>query len=149
VRALQHNLYEKVTGERPRRRAYHPIPSVWEGEDRALLELMLNFYPRNSPRLILDATVNAGRFWVQSNRPVIGLDLKGAYRPDVVGDNMEMPFRDGSFDVVVYDPPHIPNQGRDRSKDFNTRFGLVLKSRALVITSRTYMVHSLLKHIEC
>jgi hypothetical protein len=27
-------------------------------------------------------------------------------------------------DVVVYDPPHIPNQGKDRSKDFNARFGL-------------------------
>src|SRR5262249_19852963 len=32
--------------------------------------------------------------------------------------------RSGAFDVVVYDPPHIPNQGRDRSKDFNIRFGL-------------------------
>src|SRR5262249_40320137 len=31
---------------------------------------------------------------------------------------------------VVYDPPHIPNQGRDKQKDFNTRFGLVLKSSA-------------------
>ena len=27
-----------------------------------------------------------------------------------------------------YDPPHIPNQGRDNKKDFNTRFGLVLRS---------------------
>jgi predicted methyltransferase len=39
-----------------------------------------------------------------------------------------MPFDDSSFDVVVYDPPHVPNQGKDRSKDFNTRFGLTLKS---------------------
>jgi hypothetical protein len=30
--------------------------------------------------------------------------------------------------VVVYDPPHVPNQGHDRSKDFNSRFGLVLRS---------------------
>ena len=28
----------------------------------------------------------------------------------------------------MYDPPHIPNQGKDHQKDFNTRFGLVLKS---------------------
>ena len=41
-----------------------------------------------------------------------------------------MPFRDNSFDVVVYDPPHVPNQGQDRTKDFNPRFGLVLKSSA-------------------
>jgi hypothetical protein len=39
-----------------------------------------------------------------------------------------MPFCDGVFDVVVYDPPHIPNQGRDKSKDFTTRFGLGTRS---------------------
>ncbi len=129
VRVLQHSLYQKGTSERPRC-AYHPMPSVWEGEDRALLELMLDFYPRRRPRLILDATVNAGRFWLESSRPVVGLDLKREYAPDVVGDNMGMPFRDACFDVVVYDPPHIPNQGKDKSKDFNTRFGLVLRSPA-------------------
>jgi hypothetical protein len=32
--------------------------------------------------------------------------------------------------VVIYDPPHVPNQGKDRSKDFNSRFGLVLRSSA-------------------
>jgi hypothetical protein len=41
-----------------------------------------------------------------------------------------MPFNAASFDVVVYDPPHVPNQGRDRTKDFNSRFGLVVKSGA-------------------
>jgi predicted methyltransferase len=39
-----------------------------------------------------------------------------------------MPFRSEAFDAIVYDPPHIPNQGRDHKKDFNVRFGLVLKS---------------------
>jgi hypothetical protein len=61
------------------------------------------------------------------------------YAPDVVGDNLDMPFRDGSFDVVVYDPPHIPNQGKDRSKDFNTRFGLVLKSSAAQSYNFSYL----------
>ena len=41
---------------------------------------------------------------------------------------MKMPFRKTTFDIVVYDPPHIPNQGKDRLKDFNIRFGLGLKS---------------------
>ena len=39
-----------------------------------------------------------------------------------------MPFHSSLFDVVVYDPPHIPNQGNDRSKDFNIRFGLGARS---------------------
>lgn len=108
--------------------AYQPLASVWHGTDAELLEKMLAFYPKEPPRRILDATVNAGRFWEGSPRPVLGLDIDARHRPDVVGDNRRMPFADGCFDVVVYDPPHIPNQGKDRAKDFNTRFGLVLKS---------------------
>lgn len=109
-------------------RSYQPIPSVWEGEDRDLLELMLDFYPRQRPHRILDATVNVGRFWRGSARELVGLDVNPGFRPTVVGDNLFMPFRSECFDVVIYDPPHIPNQGQDRQKDFNTRFGLVLKS---------------------
>jgi hypothetical protein len=56
------------------------------------------------------------------------LDIDPKYKPDVIADHTAMPFAPGSFDVVVYDPPHIPNQGRDRCKDFNTRFGLGAKS---------------------
>jgi SAM-dependent methyltransferase len=109
---------------------YEPLSSVWEGTDAELLDRMLEFYPRKTPERILDSTVNAGRFWKGSTRPVTGLDIDPKYKPDVVGDNREMPFENESFDVVVYDPPHIPNQGRDRSKDFNGRFGLVLKATA-------------------
>ncbi|MCA1961458.1 MAG: class I SAM-dependent methyltransferase [Desulfomonile sp.] len=104
--------------------SYKPLSSVWDGEDNELIEKMLNFYPKRPPRRILDATVNRGRFWIGSDRWVIGLDINGHHRPTVIGNNMKMPFRDGAFDVVVYDPPHIPNQGRDRLKDFTTRFGL-------------------------
>jgi SAM-dependent methyltransferase len=108
--------------------SYEPLSSIWEGEDSELLELMLDFYPRSEPKAVLDATINGGRFWVGSKRPVIGLDINPHYRPDVVGNNGQMPFRREAFDVVVYDPPHIPNQGKDRLKDFNLRFGLGLKS---------------------
>jgi SAM-dependent methyltransferase len=109
---------------------YQPLPSIWHGSDADLLERMLDFYPRQWPKLILDATINTGRFWVGSARKVIGLDINPKFHPQVAADNRRLPFKDRCFDVVVYDPPHIPNQGRDRSKDFNTRFGLVLKSSA-------------------
>ena len=107
---------------------YAPLASVWDGDDAELLERLLSFYPRVRPKRILDATVNGGRFWRGSSRPVIGMEIEAAHRPTVVGDNTRMPFREGAFDVVVCDPPHIPNQGKDKSKDFNTRFGLVLRS---------------------
>lgn len=104
---------------------YEPLSSVWHGEDDAeLLEKLLRFYPKKEPKLILDATVNSARFWRGSRRKVIGLDIDPRHRPRVVGDNAAMPFAERSFDVVVYDPPHVPNQGQDRSKDFTTRFGL-------------------------
>ncbi len=113
---------------RNRKTAYEPLPSVWEGSDAELLERMLDFYPHKKPEKILDATVNAGRFWLGSTRPVTGMDIDPRHGPDVVGDNTDMPFADESFDVIVYDPPHVPNQGKDRGKDFTRRFGLVLKS---------------------
>lgn len=115
-------------GPRARGRRYEPLESVWHGDDSVLLERSLAFYPRKRPRRILDATVNGARFWRGSNRPVTGLDIEAKHNPDVVGNNAAMPFRSSTFDAVVYDPPHVPNQGRDRQKDFNTRFGLGAKS---------------------
>lgn len=107
---------------------YQPLASIWGGEDAELLERMLRFYPRKDPKRILDATINGGRFWKGSKRPIIGMDVEASHQPSLVGDNTRMPVRNHTFDVVVYDPPHIPNQGRDKSKDFNVRFGLVLRS---------------------
>lgn len=109
---------------------YQPPPSIWSGEDSELLGCVLDFYPRRRPTRILDTTINVGRFWKDNRRPVIGLDIEPRYHPDIVGDNLQMPFQSEIFDVAVYDPPHVPNQGKDRRKDFNTRFGLGLKSPA-------------------
>jgi SAM-dependent methyltransferase len=116
---------EKSECERSR---YAPPGSVWHGEDADLLERVLSFYPRKFPKRILDATVNGGRFWRGTTRKVIGIDIESCHRPTIIADNTRMPFRDRFFDVVVYDPPHIPNQGKDKSKDFNTRFGLGTRS---------------------
>jgi SAM-dependent methyltransferase len=103
---------------------YDPLPSVWNGEDAELIERFLEFYPRRSPKRILDATINGGRFWRGSKRKIIGVDIEASHRPTVVANNTQMPFKGEFFDVVVYDPPHIPNQGRDQQKDFSVRFGL-------------------------
>lgn len=110
--------------------SYDPLPSIWLGDDAELLEKMLCFYPQSKPKDILDATVNQRRFWRGSRRKVIGMDIDPRVAADILADNCSMPCKDASFDVVVYDPPHVPNQGKDRSKDFNDRFGLVVKSSA-------------------
>ncbi len=118
------SVAEKITPD-----GYEPLDSIWFGEEDAdLIEQLLRFYPHREPKLILDATVNGGRFWRGSSRSVVGLDIDQKHRPTVCADNTAMPFAAGTFDVVVYDPPHIPNQGRDKAKDFNARFGLGARS---------------------
>ena len=107
---------------------YEPLPSIWDGEDSELLEKMLQFYPKTEPVQILDATVNFGRFWRNSTRKIIGLDINPQCRPILHGTSESLPIKSNSLDIVVYDPPHLPNQGKDNQKDFEIRFGLGAKS---------------------
>ena len=108
---------------------YRPLSSVWEGGDAELIEQMLEFYPSIPPEPILDATYNSGRFWRGSNREVISMDIDPKFKPMIVGDNREMNgVEDESFGVVVYDPPHVGPQGRDKSsKRFDEDFGATIE----------------------
>jgi len=106
-----------------------PLSSVWEGSDGELLERMLTFYPSIPPEPTLDSTHNAGRFWRGSSRDVVSMDIDPKHEPMILGDNRIM---DGvpasSFGVVVYDPPHVGPQGRDKSKKkFDVDFGATMK----------------------
>lgn len=123
---MQPALWAELDDKRSEK--YKPLPSVWDGEDAELIERMLTFYPHKRPKQILDATVNGGRFWRGTKRKIVGLDIARLHRPSVIGDNTQMPFADCRFDVVVYDPPHVPNQGKDKQKDFHIRFGLGQRS---------------------
>lgn len=103
---------------------YHPLSSVWTGSDGDLLAEMLAFYPAIDTDPILDATYNTGRIWNGSGRTVVAMDIDPRYDVDVVADNRQMPLADESFGVVVYDPPHVGPQGRDKStKRFDVDFG--------------------------
>lgn len=85
---------------------------------------MLRFYPSIPPEPILDATYNAGRFWKGSSRHVVSMDINPKFEPMIIGDNREMAIRDSAFGAVVYDPPHVGPQGRDKSrKRFDEDFG--------------------------
>lgn len=66
-------------------------------------------------RTALDMTWGRGGFWKYSTARVAetGLDLSPHGRPDVVGDFTRLPFRDGSFDVAVFDPPYVTEAGKD------------------------------------
>ena len=108
---------------------YQPLSSVWEGSDAELIEDMLRFYPSIPPEPILDATYNRGRFWKGSNRDVVSMDINPRFNPMIVGDNRKMEgVPDNEFGVVVYDPPHVGPQGRDKSsKKFDVDFGATVE----------------------
>ena len=104
---------------------YKPLSSVWDRSDGELIEAMLSFYPTIEPEPILDATYNTGRFWKGTSRDVWSMDIDPQYEPMIVADNRQMTgVPDNRFGVVVYDPPHVGPQGRDKSvKRFDIDFG--------------------------
>ena len=110
---------------------YQPISSVWTGKDCDLLDEMLRFYSVIPPDPILDATCNTGRMWnvLTRARAVVSMDIDPRYKPDIVADNREMPgVPDEEYSVVVYDPPHVGPQGRDKStKRFDVDFGATVE----------------------
>ena len=107
---------------------YAPISSVWEGTDKDLLEAMFAFYPTVPVEPILDTTFNTGRFWKGSARRVVSMDIDPRHKPMIIGDNRKMVgVRSNTFGVVVYDPPHVGPQGRDKSsKRFDEDFGATM-----------------------
>lgn len=108
---------------------YQPLSSVWEGSDGELIEAMLRFYATIKPEPILDATYNTGRFWKGSKRKVVSMDIDPHYKPMIVGDNrtmVDVPAK--KYGTVIYDPPHVGPQGRDKSvKRFDVDFGATME----------------------
>ena len=107
---------------------YQPLSSIWSGSDGELLEAMLAFYPVVAPEPILDATFNAGRFWKGSKREVVSMDIEPKHRPMILADNRVMAgVLAQTYGAVVYDPPHVGPQGRDKSrKRFDVDFGATM-----------------------
>lgn len=69
---------------------------------------------------ILDATCGGRHLWVNKNHPnttyvdrrvlppgTIPIRPNWSVEPDVMADFTDLPFDDASFDLVVFDPPHI------------------------------------------
>jgi SAM-dependent methyltransferase len=77
--------------------------------DPEVLETMLRFYARDDSR-ILDVTANNRRMWqgVSRSADVMFADIDPNVRPNVVADFRALPFAADTFDVVVFDPPHLP-----------------------------------------
>lgn len=72
---------------------------------------------------ILDACCGGRMMWHNKNdRRVLALDKRAAeyqlcdgrihrVAPDIMGDFRQMPFPEGRFDLVLFDPPHLKQAG--------------------------------------
>jgi len=82
--------------------------SVLYGRDPQALDILIGLHATATPR-ILDATSNTGKMWKGcSYAPAVRMDIDPTFAPDVVGDFRAMPFENESFDLIVFDPPHLP-----------------------------------------
>lgn len=76
-------------------------------------------------KAVLDACCGSRMFWFDRRHPdVVFMDRREEthtlcdgrtleIKPDVVGDFREMPFSDGMFRLVVFDPPHLIHAGEN------------------------------------
>jgi len=56
---------------------------------------------------ILDATAGLRNIWYDRHYPgAVYVDLRSEVKPDIVCDCRQLPFPRGTFDLVVFDPPH-------------------------------------------
>jgi hypothetical protein len=83
--------------------------SVMEARDPEVLSLMLKFYSFEQAR-VLDVTANTRKMWKGADwsGTVTFCDVDDSVGADFVADFRSLPFADGSFDVIVFDPPHLP-----------------------------------------
>lgn len=72
---------------------------------------------------ILDACCGSRMMWFDKENPAaLFMDIRNEsytlcdnralnIKPDIIADFMNMPFEDGSFKLVVFDPPHLRKAG--------------------------------------
>jgi SAM-dependent methyltransferase len=81
--------------------------SVVIGNDSAVLNVLLSVHATRGAR-ILDCTYNRGVMWRNVRHPMTTLDIDPQWGTDIVADFRAIPVPDHSFDVLVFDPPHVP-----------------------------------------
>lgn len=104
-----------------------PLSVVWSDQEALTALLALHAVPE--PR-ILDVTYNRGRMWrglaFNVHRSDRDPSLHEQGFTDTVADFRALPFDDASFDVIVFDPPHLTDgtTGVHGSGGYGERYGV-------------------------
>ena len=108
-------------------------------------------------KAILDACCGSRMFWFDRRHPdVVFMDRREEthtlcdgrtleIKPDVVGDFRAMPFSDGAFRLVVFDPPHpMPMQRGHRPSPLlkEKKPGFMPRARAVSVSAKRERISS-------
>lgn len=102
-------------------RTYHPavVMSAHHGRNDAMIANVARLYIPDGATVI-DATWGRGNFWNRTDTSrfrLIGADLLDRTGVTVRADFRRLPFRTGTADVVVLDPPYVLRADRGRFID--------------------------------
>jgi hypothetical protein len=102
-----------------------PLYSVSTGTNaQTIADIFRVLFP--DAQTALDTTYGKGRFWSPKhpiNVEVTGLDIDPSRARDIVGDFRALELTDGSYDVVIIDPPYQWDMGRGKPSVMGGRFG--------------------------
>ena len=94
--------------------------------DPEVLRMMLDFYAWPGAT-VLDVTANERRMWKGVAWPnVTYADIDPSTNPDIICDFRALTVPTASYDVIVFDPPHLPVAAASAESDqgFAARYGL-------------------------
>lgn len=109
------------------------LTSVFLGRDCDLLPSMFSFYAPFASE-VRDVTANKRKMWkgLHFDFNLRFYDIDPEVEPDFVCSWNNLPDGDGSVDVLVYDPPHLPMAAASDKSDrgFVNRYGLAKSVKA-------------------
>lgn len=77
-------------------------------------------------KFILDACCGGRMFWFNKKHPnTLYIDLRPEVFPDAVQDFRNLPYKDESFKLIVFDPPHLKWLGKNSI--FRKKYGALNK----------------------
>jgi hypothetical protein len=103
---------DRVRRQRARREV--PVTTVTFGTNAELIEAVAGLY-LTAGDVVADVTYSSGRFWKKVNLSqyqFLASDLLPAAPGVTAADFRALPYRDGSIDTLVFDPPYIHSPGK-------------------------------------
>lgn len=101
--------------------------TIMRGHDKDAIELLLRLHSSFPDPVVLDCTFGDGVMWKGCNyQPDVKTDIRTLPKLDAVADFWYLPFAANSFEVIVFDPPHIPTEAvtERSSKIWYDRYGI-------------------------